>query len=149
MTYPTFALPDPETQPEFYSDVTSKRFFAWVLDMVFIGFLSGVAVLLTAFTGLFFFPLLLLVVGFGYRVLTLASGSATWGMRFVAIEFRDETGAPFDMTKAVMHTLGYSISLSLFPLQLISIVLMLTTQRKQGLTDHLMGSVAINRTARY
>ena len=34
-------------------------------------------------------------------------------------------------------------------LQIISIVLMITTARKQGLTDHVMGSVLINRAARY
>ena len=35
----------------------------------------------TAFTGLLFFPALLLFVGFGYRVATIARGSATCSTR--------------------------------------------------------------------
>ena len=34
-------------------------------------------------------------------------------------------------------------------LQVISIVLMMTTSRAQGLTDHFLGTVAINKAARY
>ena len=39
--------------------------------------------------------------------------------------------------------------MAIFPLQLVSIVLMLISDRKQGLTDHLLGTVALNRSAGY
>lgn len=149
MTQPRFALPDPQTQPEFYADVPMKRFFSWVLDMVLICIISVLILPFTAFTGIFFFPFLILVVGFAYRVVTLANGSATIGMRFFGIEFRTQHGDRFDLGSAFLHTLGYSISLSFFLLQIGSIILMLTSARGQGLTDHVLGSVAINKAARY
>lgn len=149
MTPRAYTLPAPQTQPEFYADVPVKRLVAWVVDMVLIALLCVLILPFTAFTGIFFFPFLILVVGFVYRVVTLANGSATLGMRFVGIEFRTQHGDRFELGHAFLHTLGYSISLSFFVLQVISIVLMLTTSRAQGLTDHIMGSVAINRASGY
>ena len=140
-----FHLPDPETQAHFYENVPAKRLLAWIVDAVLI-FLVCLAVLpFTAFTGVFFFPFLMLVVGFAYRVVTLAAGSATWGMRLFAIEFRTAQGERFDLGTAFLHTLGYSVSIAIPILQVISIVLMLTTARGQGLTDHVLGTVAMNR----
>ena len=144
-----YALPDPYTQPEFYADVPMKRLLAWVLDMVIIGMISVLILPLTLFTGIFFFAALFLVVSFAYRVVTLTGGSATIGMRFFGIEFRTQHGERFELGHAFLHTLGYSISLTFGILQVISVVLMLTTSRSQGLTDHIMGSVAINKAARY
>ncbi len=144
-----FLLPDPDSQPEFYADVPTKRLIAWVVDTVITVLLSAIIIPFTAFTGLFFFPFLMLITGFLYRTVTLANGSATWGMRLAALEMRDRTGRRFDLGTAFLHTLGYHVSISVFPLQLLSIVLMLTTSRAQGLTDHVMGSVALNRSARY
>ncbi|MGJ8558402.1 MAG: RDD family protein, partial [Sulfitobacter geojensis] len=41
--------------------------------------------------------------------------------------------------------LGYSVSFAIPVLQLISIVLMLTSARRQGLTDMVLGTVALNK----
>ncbi|MGH1446099.1 MAG: RDD family protein [Cognatishimia sp.] len=144
-----YALPDPVSQPEFYADVPMKRFLSWIADMVLIGILCVLILPFTAFTGIFFFPFLIMVVGFAYRVITLTNGSATLGMRFFGIEFRTQHGDRFDLGTAFMHTLGYSVSFTFFVLQIISIVLMMTSSRSQGLTDHVLGSVAINKAARY
>ena len=142
-----FHLPDPDTQSHFYETVPTKRLLAWVVDTVLI-VLACVAVLpFTAFTGIFFFPLLILTIGFVYRVVTIATGSATWGMRLFAIELRTAKGERFDLGTAFAHTLGYSISVAIPVLQVISVVLMLTTARGQGLTDHVLGTVALNRRA--
>ncbi|MEP2532932.1 RDD family protein [Shimia sp.] len=149
MSFRSFALPDPETQAEFYKDVTTKRLIAWFVDVALIAVVCVVVLPFTAFTGIFFFPALMAVVGFAYRVLTLASGSATWGMRLMSIEMRRQTGDRFDFATALLHTIGFYVSVAITPLQLISIVLMLSSSRAQGLTDHVMGTVAINRIARY
>lgn len=138
-------LPDPDTQPQFYDGVATKRLLAWVVDTVLIALVAVAILPFTAFTGLFFFPFLLLVVGFIYRTTTLAGGSATWGMRLFSIEFRTMHGERFDLGTAFAHTLGYSISIAMFPAQVVSIILMLTTARGQGLTDHVLGTVAMNR----
>ena len=142
-------LPDPEMQAEFYADVPMKRLVAWLADTVLIALISLLIVPFTAFTGLFFFPLLMLAVGFAYRVITITNRSATWGMRLMAIEFRAANGERFGLGLAVAHTLGLSISFAMPLLQVVSIILMLTTARKQGLTDHLLGTVALNRAAAF
>jgi uncharacterized RDD family membrane protein YckC len=143
----TWALPDPDTQPEFYADVPAKRLVAFVVDTLVIIALSLLVVPFTAFTGLFFFPVLMAVVGFAYRVVTIARGSATWGMRLVAIEFRAADGRRFDLGLAFAHTLGLTLCFALPLLQVASVVLMLTRPRGEGLSDLVLGTVALNRRA--
>lgn len=138
-------LPDHEYQAEFYDSVAPKRLVAWVVDSILIVGLSLVAVLLTAFVGLLIWPLLYLVIGFVYRTVTLANGSATLGMRFCGIELRDLSGRRLDAGQATWHTALYTLSLSVPILQLISIIMMLTTSKSQGLSDSLLGTVMINR----
>ncbi len=140
-------LPDPERHAEFYSDVPIKRFFAWLIDATLILILTIIAVPFTAFTAIFYFPFLWLVIGFVYRTATLARSSATPGMRLMSIEFRNRMGEKFDTGQAALHTLIYTISLGTFLIQAGSIILMLTSARGQSLGDHLLGSAAINRAA--
>ena len=141
-------LPDPVSAPEFYADVASKRLIAWVIDTVIIILITVLLVPLTGFTALFYFPFLALVVGLVYRIVTIANRSATPGMRLTAIEFRTRDGARFDLSMATLHSLGFTVSVAFGILQIVSIILMLTSLRGQGLTDHLLGTVAINRAAR-
>lgn len=141
-------LADPITQPQFYRDVATKRLLAWVIDTIIILLISLLIVPFTAFVAVFFIFGLMTIVGFVYRVITLATGSATWGMRLMAVEIRGAGGERLDFGQAFLHTLGYTISWAVAPAQLISIVLMATSNRGQGLTDHLMGSAAMNRKAR-
>ncbi|GAA6175545.1 RDD family protein [Sulfitobacter pacificus] len=137
--------PDPDTQPQFYTGVPTKRLVAWILDMVLIVLICLAMLPVTAFIGILFFPFLMLIVGFLYRVATLTGGSATWGMRLLSLEIRQGDDRPLDGATAFLHTLGYSVSLALPVLQLISIVLMLTSARRQGLTDMVLGTVALNK----
>lgn len=140
-------LPDAETQPEFYHDVNVKRLLAWLVDTILIVVLCLLILPFTAFTGLFFFPFLALVVGFAYRVITLANGSATWGMRLFSVEILNSQGQKLDLSTAFLHTLGLTISFAIFPIQLISVVLMTTSARNQGLSDLALGTVMLNRKA--
>jgi len=142
-------LPDPFNQSHFYQSVPGKRLIAWLIDLVLIVFLCVLALPLTAFMGVFFWPAMLMVLGFAYRVVTLANGSATWGMRFAGVELRDAQGARFDLSLALAHTIGYTISFAFPILQVISVVMMLTGARGQGLTDMFLGTVALNRRAAY
>ncbi|MBM1309665.1 RDD family protein [Sulfitobacter mediterraneus] len=137
--------PDPDLHPQFYEGIPAKRLFAWLIDAGLIFVLCLVIVPFTAFTGLFFFPLLMLVTGFAYRVITLANGSATWGMRLMSMEIRTRDDEALDLGTAFLHTLGYSISIAFAVVQLISIVLICTTARAQGLTDMVLGTVPMNR----
>ncbi len=145
MTPPLHGLPDPVREPAFYQGVVTKRALAWVVD-------AGVTLLLcllilpfTAFTALFWWPVLWMTVGFLYRWASLAGGSATWGMRLMALTIRERDGAPLSGATALAHTVGYSVSLAMFPLQVISVALMVVRGRGQGLTDVILGTAAINR----
>ena len=141
--------PSPQTHPEFYDGVLTKRLLAWVIDTVLIFLICIVIVPFTGFIAVFFFAFLWLLVSFVYRVATLATGSATWGMRLVAIELRDSHDRPLDGGTALMHTLGYSVSIAVAPLQAISIILMVTSATGQGLTDMILGTVAMNKRRKY
>ena len=140
-------LPDPDMQPDFYADVPFKRLLAWGIDTVITGLACIIVLPFTAFTGLFFFPLLFLVVGFAYRTVTIANSSATWGMRVAAIELRKFDGREMDAGSAFAHTLGYSLSWMIPVFQLISVIMMGTTERGQGLSDHVLGTVMVNKRA--
>ncbi|MRH20244.1 RDD family protein [Rhodovulum strictum] len=146
---PLWGLPDPALHAEFYKDVPAKRLVAWVVDTVLILLIALLALPFTAFAAVFVLPLFVAVVGFAYRTVTLARGSATWGMRLVAIEIRNGRGERLDLPSAALHTLLYSLSMAFVLPQVASVVLMLTGARAQGLHDLLLGTAAINRPARF
>ena len=140
-------LPDPVREPEFYAGVTMKRGLAWVVDATITLGISLLLLPLTAFTAIFWWPVLWLTVGFVYRWATLAGGSATLGMRLMAITIRDRDGRPLDAAVAFAHVLGYTVSVAFLPLQLLSVGVMFALGRGQGLTDLALGTAAINRPA--
>lgn len=139
------ALPDPDYQSEFYASVAPKRLIAWIVDSAVIIALCVAIGILTAFIGFFFWPLLYLMIGFAYRTITIANGSGTWGMRFAGIELRDLSGRRLDTQMAALHTGAYTMALALPPLQIVSIIMMMTSARGQGLGDALLGTVMLNR----
>ncbi|NNE79075.1 MAG: RDD family protein [Silicimonas sp.] len=143
----TSPLPNPEYRREMYQDVPTKRFFAWVIDIAIIAMITLVLTFFSLFTALFFLPLLYGTVSFLYRWSALASGSATLGMRFMAIQILTAEGHRLDGQTALLHTAGYFVSVVTFPLQLVSIAMMLGTARNQGLSDTVLGTVAVNRLA--
>lgn len=142
-----YTLPNPDTQAEFYAGVPVKRALAWVVDAVLTALITAVIVPFTAFTALFFLPVLYLTVGFLYRTLSIARRSATPGMRLMAIEFRTPQGQRFDLGYAFAHTVGYTLTIGTLLPQVVSMAMMVMTRRGQGLTDIVLGTVAINRPA--
>lgn len=140
-------VPHPATHPEFYENTVSKRLLAWIADVVLISALTALASVFTFLTALFFLPLLYAVISFLYRWTSLARASATPGMRLFALELRQDDGAPLDTATAFLHTAGYFVSVAVFPLQLISVALMLMSEKRQGLTDMVIGTVALNARA--
>lgn len=150
MTYPadpTRSLPDPDDRPEFYSHVAKKRLMAWGLDIIAITLLTLLLVILTAGIGFFFWPFLYLIVDFIYRIWSLASRSATPGMRVMAIEFRERDGQRLDGGTALLHTIGYYVSWGFPLIQMVSVGFIAMSARRQSLTDMIFGTAAINRPA--
>ncbi|SEM43302.1 Uncharacterized membrane protein YckC, RDD family [Loktanella fryxellensis] len=141
------ALPDPVADAPFYAGVPTKRLLAWVVDVTLVAIVCILMLPFTAFTGVFYFPFLMMCVGFPYRWATIAGRSATWGMRLMGIELRDHDGQRLSGTTAFLHTAGYTVSLITAPLQILSVVLMAVAPRGQGLSDYVLGTTAINRPA--
>ena len=141
-------LPHPETQPEFFEDVVSKRLMAWIVDVVLISAMTAVLTVFSLFTALFVLPLVFALVGFIYRWIGLTRHSATVGMRLMSVEFRKADGEDFDSSTAFLHTAGYYASVAVFPAQLVSIVMMLMSERRQGLTDTVLGTALLNMRTR-
>lgn len=151
MTYATMmdALPDPDRHAEFYDGVPTKRGLAWLVDLLLIFAITVVIIPFTAFTALFFYPLLYLMVSFCYRWVALTRKSATPGMRLFGIEFLNARGERLGGIESLLHVIGYTFSIGTLLVQVLSVSLMLTTRRGQGLTDLVLGTVAINRAARH
>jgi uncharacterized RDD family membrane protein YckC len=146
---PMPGLPDPALDPQFYAGVQPRRLAAWVVDVLIV-LAAGVPLalafgLLTLGLGLALFPLILLGVGFLYRVATIAGGSATWGMRLFGLELRRADGAPLDPMTALLHTALYTVAIGTAVIQLFSIGGMLVTRYGQGLPDLLLRTAMINR----
>ncbi|WP_424926467.1 RDD family protein [Amaricoccus tamworthensis] len=142
-------LPDPDRDPQFYESVPSRRLAAWCMDIVIIA-LFGIPLatlfgLVTLGFGFALFPFIMVCVGFIYRFATLANRSATWGMRFMGIEFRRQDGNRFDTLTALLHTAIYSVCFGFFFLQLASCLSILMTRYRQGLQDIILRTTAINR----
>ena len=139
---------DPAAQYGFYEGIPPKRLIAWLIDIAItapIALPFMLPFLMTAFliVPLFALPVIWALVGFVYRWTTLANGSATWGMRLMAIELRERGGGPLTSSTALMHTLGFA-----FPLiQAISVLFMAMDNKGQGLTDMVLGTAMLNRAA--
>lgn len=141
--------PDPHYPDTFYQSVLTKRLIAFVIDSIMVVLITMILIPLSAFTALFFLPILGFIVSVVYRAVSLSNGSATPGMRLTGIEFRDVHGEHFSSGTALAHTILSMVALSVCLPQLISLGMMLTTTRKQGLVDMFLGTVVINKTATY
>ena len=141
----TSRLPDPVAEPAFYDGVLAKRGIAWAVDVAIITALATLAGVLTLTVAFFLWPIVVLAIGAAYRVATLATGSATWGMRLMGIELRGHDGERLDPLAAMLHVGGYYASVTFVLPAVASVVAMAVTGRRQGLTDLVLGTAAINR----
>lgn len=144
-------LPHPDYDAQFYEGVPLKRLVAWLIDVFAISLLSLVATLalgvLTLGMGFMFFPLITFLMGFLYRWLTIASASATPGMRFMGIELRTGAGDRLDPTTAAMHTGLFLFLMATMIGGIATVISIMVTAHRQGLPDLILGTTAINRPA--
>ena len=138
-------LPDPEMDSQFYEKVPTRRLVAWVFDGIITFGMTFLISVLTIGLGFFIFPLIWLVIGLIYRTATIANKSSTWGMRMVGIEFRDKDGQKLSTGLALAHTLIFTIGTGFFFVQIVSIVLILSSRYGQSVQDMILGTTAINR----
>lgn len=142
-------LPDPATQPEFFSGVVFKRLIAWALDLVAITIISAILATLPLFIGWFFFPLIFLAVKLVYCIGSLSRFSATPGMRLMNIELRNRQGQAMESSEAALHTISFVISMAFVIPQLITLALTVLSPKGQGLHDMFVGATVINSPSKY
>jgi uncharacterized RDD family membrane protein YckC len=142
---------DPAAQPELYDGVRTRRIFAFLVDAAVILFLMVLASFVVAVLGLFtfglgwlLFPLIWPFVAILYTMFTLGGPhSATPGMRFNGIQMRDRDGAPMYPLLALVHAVGFWLSVTILtPLVLL---VSLLSPRKRLLHDILIGTIVIRR----
>jgi uncharacterized RDD family membrane protein YckC len=139
-------IPYPHSHPEFYESVTTKRFFAWLIDSIIVLGILIITSPFTFFVSLFLFPFFYAAIDFVYRTATLSMGSATFGMRLMAVELRHESGHRLDFVASHFHTIGLYVSYAFVLVQIASIGMMVTRDDRKGLTDLVVGTVMVNRT---
>ena len=139
-------IPYPHSHPEFYESVTTKRFFAWLIDNIIVLGIFIITSPFTFFVSLFLFPFFYAAIDFVYRTATLSMGSATFGMRLMAVELRHESGHRLDFVTSLFHTIGLYVSYAFVLVQIASIGMMVTRVDHKGLTDLVVGTVMVNRT---
>jgi uncharacterized RDD family membrane protein YckC len=140
---------DPAVRPERYDGVRTRRIFAFLIDAAVILFLMIAAYLVIGVLGILTLGLLWLllpavwpVVAILYSVLTLGGpSSATPGMRFTGIEMRTVRGEPMYYGLALLHVLGFWVSVVI--LTPLILLVALFTERKQLLHDLILGTVAV------
>lgn len=143
----------PHWEMDFYEGVLPKRLIAWFIDVGVTAVMTAPLALPVLAVGTFLiFPLLLIpviwaVVGFAYRWATISNRSATWGMRLMAIELRDDQGQHLSGSTAFMHVLGSTLSFGFPLIQTVSMIAMMITPRGQGLVDVVLGTSMQNKSS--
>ena len=137
---------DPAVRPELYDGVRTRRIFAFLIDATVIFFLMvlasiviGVLGVFTLGLGWFLMPLVWPFVAILYTAFTLGGRhSATPGMRFANVEMRTHTGAPMYSLLALVHSIGFWVSVTM--LTPFVLLVSLFSPRKRLLHDMLLGT---------
>ncbi len=148
---------DPDTQPELFQGVLTRRFLAFIVDAIII---LVPIVLLTLFIALFglltfgigwllFFLLTPIAILWAivYTGATLGSPqSATIGMRATGLEMRTWYGSPMYFLLGAVHVIFFwALMTALTPLILL---VGLFNRRRRLLHDFLTGTIVINNGER-
>jgi uncharacterized RDD family membrane protein YckC len=147
---------DPWMQPELFRGVLTRRFFAFLIDLVVLSIPVILGVIFIAVFGV-------VTLGLGWALFWLVSPasliwaivyygmslggphSATIGMRVMDLEMRTWYGEPSYFVLGAMHAILFWVSLSIFtPLILLT---GLFNGRRRLLHDMLLGTVIINNSA--
>jgi uncharacterized RDD family membrane protein YckC len=148
---------DPAVQPELFRGVLTRRFFAFLIDLVILSIPIVLGVIFIALFGL-------LTLGLGWMLFWLVSPlsaiwailyyglslggphSATVGMRVMDLQLRTFSGEPGYFLLGAAHAVFYWISVSV--LTPFIVLIGLFNRRRQLLHDLVLGTVIINTSAR-
>jgi uncharacterized RDD family membrane protein YckC len=148
---------DPYLHPELFRGVLTRRFFAFLIDLVVLSIPVILACLFIAVFGI-------VTLGLGWALFWLVSPasivwalvyfgaslggphSATLGMRVMDLEMRTWYGAPGYFVLGAMHAVLFWVSVSF--LTPLVVLVGLFNGRRRLLHDILLGTVVINRSVR-
>jgi uncharacterized RDD family membrane protein YckC len=148
---------DPYLHPELFRGVLTRRFFAFLIDLVVLAIPVILACLFIAVFGV-------VTLGLGWALFWLVSPasivwalvyfgaslggphSATLGMRMMDLEMRTWYGAPGYFVLGAMHAVLFWVSVSF--LTPLVVLVGLFNGRRRLLHDILLGTVVINSSVR-
>ena len=148
---------DPYLHPELFRGVLTRRFFAFLIDLVVL----SIPVILVC---LFILVFGVVTLGLGWALFWLVSPasivwalvyfgatlgglhSATLGMRMMDLEMRTWSGAPGYFVLGAMHAVLFWVSVSF--LTPLVVLVGLFNGRRRLLQDILLGTVVINSSVR-
>lgn len=147
---------DPWSQPELFRSVLSRRFFAFLVDLVILSIPVILAMVFIAVFGV-------VTLGLGWTLFWLVSPasaiwalvyygaslggphSATVGMRIMGLELRTWSGLPGNFLLGASHAILFWLSVSI--LTPFVVLVGLFNGRRQLLHDIILGTVVINASA--
>src|SRR6476646_9008304 len=148
---------DPWMQPELFRGVLTRRFFAFLIDLVVLSIPVILGVIFIAVFGV-------VTLGLGWALFWLVwpasiiwalvyygsslggPHSATIGMRVMDLEMRTWDGAPAYFVLGAMHAVLFWVSVSFF--SPLVVLVGLFNGRRRLLHDILIGTVVINSSVR-
>ncbi|KFC71087.1 RDD domain containing protein [Devosia sp. LC5] len=145
-------LPDPETAPELFDGVLTRRVLAFGIDLAIMGMLMlmfGLIGLVAGFLtfGLAWLALVFLVpatVLFYYGVTLGSHSRATLGMRMMDLVLTPTRGQPLDGWMAIIHAGVFWITVWIsLP---VSLLFALFTPRRQMIHDLIVGTLMVRRS---
>lgn len=144
--------PDPLDDPALYTGIRTRRIFGYIVDLLIIGVIWGIAWVVAILLGIvtlgLLWPVLAVALGLvplAYYTLTIATGSATIGMRLFDVEVRSWTGKRPDFWQALIMTVIYM--LTVWPSALLVLLVSLFDKRARTLHDMLSGTVVVRTSA--
>lgn len=148
---------DPDTQPELFQGVLTRRCLAFLIDVIVLAIPLILAVIFIAVFGLVTFGLgwalfwlvspASVIWALAYYGFTLGGPySATLGMRAMGLEMRTWFGEPSYFLLAATHAVVFWVSVSI--LTPFILLVGLFNSRRRLLHDFVMGTVVINSPER-
>lgn len=147
---------DPDARPELFQGVLTRRFFAFLIDLVVLVVPIVLGVIFIALFGIvtlglgwllfwLVWPLSVIWAVLYYGMTLGGPHSATLGMRLMDLQLRTWTGEPGYFVLGAVHGVLYWISVSV--LTPFVVVVGLLNRRRQLLHDIALGTVIINTSA--
>jgi uncharacterized RDD family membrane protein YckC len=144
-------LPDPDTAPELFEGVLSRRVLAWLVDTVVISaiaagmLVAGLVIgIVTLGLGLIVLPFIVPFAILAYYAMTLGSPArSTIGMRLFDLVLTPARGKPLDGWAILIHPIIFWLTIWF---AWVAVLLPLFTPRRQMLHDLITGTLMLRRS---